>query len=279
MRKLPKPDLDYQEHFYNCISNKSPELRSRLESYFPRLVAASRRYETHANNVEFFKISSIGVGASMHSALTVLYRNQMAKKKASGRNVYDRIIISAGGQCPFCTHGTPKTLDHYLPQTDFPEFSVFPANLIPCCKDCNHEKGTHSAQNQFEQFIHPYFEDISQLQWLESKIDYSMENAPSFIFFVNESVEGLGSTLFARLKFQFKKLNLNKIYSIQAGNELTGIESHIRAVQEEGGANEVKSYLQSLARSRTEKNKNSWQAAMYRAMAIDDEFCVMNWSL
>lgn len=39
--------------------------------------------------------------------------------------------------CNYCSMDRPKTADHYLPKSKFAEFSILPANLIPCCGVCN----------------------------------------------------------------------------------------------------------------------------------------------
>ncbi|WP_180132192.1 HNH endonuclease [Acinetobacter sp. YH12057] len=54
--------------------------------------------------------------------------------------------------CPYC--GDPKkpdTLDHFIPKDDWPEFSIFPNNLVPQCRECTPIKGTK------------YFCDISNI--------------------------------------------------------------------------------------------------------------------
>lgn len=42
--------------------------------------------------------------------------------------------------CPICEVNTANTLDHYIPQTDYPLYVVHPRNLIPCCSECNGHK-------------------------------------------------------------------------------------------------------------------------------------------
>ncbi|MEZ8448970.1 hypothetical protein AB6C93_24405 [Vibrio splendidus] len=45
-------------------------------------------------------------------------------------------------ECPFCGNPvSPNTLDHFIPKNDWPEFSIFPNNLIPQCRDCAPIKG------------------------------------------------------------------------------------------------------------------------------------------
>jgi len=65
--------------------------------------------------------------------------------------------------CPMCGSPTTGTLDHYLPRDAFPEFSVFPSNLVPACGLCNSGakgkifKGTVAL----ERFLHPYFDTVA----------------------------------------------------------------------------------------------------------------------
>lgn len=42
--------------------------------------------------------------------------------------------------CPICEVNTANTLDHYIPQTEYPLYVVHPRNLIPCCSECNGHK-------------------------------------------------------------------------------------------------------------------------------------------
>ncbi len=47
------------------------------------------------------------------------------------------------GTCPLCKTTIPSTFDHYLPISFFPEFSIHPLNLIPCCSTCNTTKNNN----------------------------------------------------------------------------------------------------------------------------------------
>lgn len=78
--------------------------------------------------------------------------------------------------CPACGEdGTPNTLDHYLPKTYFPEFSIHLRNLIPMCDICQGIKlETYVDTNGFRKYLHPYFDIISQpLVWINIFPPYS----------------------------------------------------------------------------------------------------------
>lgn len=81
---------------------------------------------------------------------------------------YDKIKISINA-CPYCGFGEISEIDHFLPKSIYPEFSVFYFNLVPSCHICNSKKG-----NKKNICIHPYFEDIKDIDkmlWAEFKLE------------------------------------------------------------------------------------------------------------
>lgn len=60
--------------------------------------------------------------------------------------------------CPMCGSMHSGTLDHYLPKSGFPNFSVFSMNLIPACNCNSKRKETLTGTNAHERVLHPYFD-------------------------------------------------------------------------------------------------------------------------
>ncbi|HBR0026519.1 HNH endonuclease [Klebsiella aerogenes] len=71
--------------------------------------------------------------------------------------------------CPYCGNPMiPDTLDHFIPKGKWPEFSIFPNNLIPQCRGCAPVKGEsyYCAENNLVMFIHPiYFNFIENFRF------------------------------------------------------------------------------------------------------------------
>lgn len=62
--------------------------------------------------------------------------------------------------CPYCGNSMiPDTLDHFIPKGKWPEFSIFPNNLVPQCRGCAPVKGEHyyCIENNLAMFIHPIY--------------------------------------------------------------------------------------------------------------------------
>ncbi len=65
-----------------------------------------------------------------------------------------------GELCSYCGSPGCGTLDHYYPKKLFPQFSIIPDNLVPCCYRCNKVKGEIFPITKDQRIIHPYFDDF-----------------------------------------------------------------------------------------------------------------------
>lgn len=74
--------------------------------------------------------------------------------------------------CPACGEdGTPNTLDHYLPKSSFPDFSVTAVNLSPMCDKCQGKKLEQVLSDDGERlFLHPYFDSFLDQQVIKLRI-------------------------------------------------------------------------------------------------------------
>ncbi len=61
--------------------------------------------------------------------------------------------------CPMCGSLKSWNIDHYLPQSTHPDWSLFSLNLIPSC-DCNLKRGNRLIGPGNERILHPYFDLI-----------------------------------------------------------------------------------------------------------------------
>ncbi|ART81544.1 hypothetical protein CBP31_01950 [Oceanisphaera profunda] len=61
--------------------------------------------------------------------------------------------------CPLCGSLKTATLDHFLPQADYPEWIIYSKNLIPAC-DCNSKRSNNvKGVNDRQRVLHPYYDD------------------------------------------------------------------------------------------------------------------------
>lgn len=85
-------------------------------------------------------------------------------------------------ECPSCGYPTePDTLDHFLPKEDWPEYAIFPNNLVPQCRGCAPVKGQryYCTTENSALFLNPIYSDA--LASVQFKIDVILDNGkPKF---------------------------------------------------------------------------------------------------
>ncbi|MCI1024771.1 hypothetical protein HWD96_21335 [Pseudomonas putida] len=167
--------------------------------------------------------------------------------------------------CPVCGElGRPRTLDHCLPKTTYPEFAANLFNLVPACDWCQGEKlvdyknaaGTRS-------FLHPYYDDVNQplysikLQapYLTPVISFEISNDLTLDLknLVASHLEGIG--FWERFKEYFESSYLNIIR----------MASETRA----GGKVTVTTAIENGYSLEIGKGINSWDAVVYRSLLAD----------
>lgn len=273
MRKLPKPNDNSKEVFLECISNiRKREFKERLELCADEIADAINDYDDKKNNNRLHRIHSADSisGIVSNEEMKRLYNNKFVGKKGPGRKYYDKLISSAkNGVCPICGHREVSTLDHYLSKMKYPLFAVALINLIPACKDCNFTKGEYEFNDEKYATLHPYYDEIDNVIWLNAKL-----NEGDDIVFIFEVLrpEEWNDLLYERVKNHFKTFNLNKLYSVQAAVEFEGIKRMLIKIYQRSGVEEIRGYLKECLESHEYVNLNSWKCGMYRALIKSDWF-------
>lgn len=273
MRKLNKPTDYAGDVFIDCIETvRNPNLKARLIATKNLVIDAATEFEEKVTTGKMYTVvrESLINGNVTAKELETLY-DRMVRKGTLGRKIYDKLIIASSlGICPLCSHREVTQIDHYLPKSKYPRLSVVPINLIPSCSDCNKSKLNNYPQKADEETLHPYFDDVEDDRWLNANIIHTI---PPTIEFEVISPENWSQLLHERVKYHFSSLSLNKLYSIQAAVELVQINHSLKNIYATAGMLGVKNYLVQGRESRSHANINSWQTAMYNAMAEDSWFC------
>jgi hypothetical protein len=121
-----------------------------------------------------------------------------------------------------------------------------------------------------DQTLHPYFDDVSNEQWLFAEV---LEDAPAFFKFFVCPPEDWEEILKARVKKHFKAFELNSLYVSQSGAHLADIRLQLGTLLDKVGLEDVRQHLLKGFESRYANHANSWQTAMYKAMADSNWFC------
>lgn len=269
MHSIKKPSMEYiEEHLKQCIS-KLRSCKEKTLSLVPNIISKSKAYEEKAQLNQLYELTPIILENDLieNKIFSKLYKNQMVNIKGCANILYNKLKSAAPfGKCPYCSQQDVQELDHFLPKTNlgYPELSIIPINLVPICSRCNLKKHEFIPNEPTSQFIHPYYIDtIDTIRWLYAKIDFGIDNEPTFIFYINCPDE-IETDIAASINFQFEKLQLGELYSKNAANEYLGRKKSI--INTSLPINVLKKLLLEQAQSYEAYRINSWEAAMYYAL-------------
>jgi len=268
---LEIPIEDALEVFQTCNSKLTDEsLKKRLKKIEGRIVKAAAEYRTKATAKKLFELKPVhDVGRVKNAELKSVYTARFAQKGSPGRDIYNRIKNAPShSRCPLCCQRTVGTLDHYLPKSTFPLYSVLPINLIPACIDCNKIKSSKVPTKASEQTIHPYFDNFEDDRWLSAS---HKESNPYTVSFSTKPPNSWPSTSKKRLSIHFQTFQLGILYSSHAAAEIDGIIPRLKKINQ-AGAGGVKAHLHEEFLSRSKARNNSWQAALYKELSTNKWF-------
>lgn len=274
MRPLPKPNFDGQTTYQTCRESvRDPGLAARLESVTPQIVLAAQTYAVSGDAGTLFSIlpSNDIEGVVTTDEMRALYKGAMSRSRARGRPIYDAIRAGAiGGICPLCGQRDASTLDHYLPQSKHPTLTVLPLNLVPACSDCNKAKRDIQPREFGEQTLHPYFDRLPAEAWLHATV---VPGERVVVRYAAEAPNSWHEAWRARVKRHFDTFELGRLYGTHAASELVNIRYGLMSIGPTLGAEGIRGHLAVQAESRRQAFINSWQSALYAALAGSEWFC------
>lgn len=176
-------------------------------------------------------------------------------------------------RCQYCCGVCEATTwDHYLPKEIFPEFSVYPPNLVPCCSDCNSRRDPwlyERHRGNRRSTIHFYYDRFDpSWELIKVTFEFDQSGAPEPEF---QLVTGVRSkTPFGRLFARHcRKLGLFARLRRASVTWMANIERDIAKWFSRGyDVPQVAFELDQIARARTfDHGANYIEAVLYRAVA------------
>lgn len=272
MRRLTVPPYAARNTLDLCIKSiRDKTLTAKLSAVAEEICEAETLYKNQSVLQQWFSIpQSLGVGDLSVEDMKRVYKNTFAKS-AGTRNIYDYIKkLPVNDICPLCGQRTVGALDHYLAQSLHSALVVTPINLVPACNDCNKAKLDVQPIDAVEQTLHPYYDNVDYKRWLYATVE---ETHPATLRFFPDPPEDWGATLQQRIVNHFERFRLGSLYASHAGVELSNIQFGLRRIAEKGTSDQIRTELINRAQSAEAAQLNSWQTAMYHALAQSDWFC------
>lgn len=261
--------------FLDCVARvQNVATRTKLTGVSNLIGQHEKDFDTAGKAGQLFKTRPHDdVGSVTKAEMIMVYEDQLVPQASRGRVYYDEIMELAAGKCPLCAHRDPSSLDHYLPKTKFPGLAVCPKNLLPACSICNKGKLAKVSSCESKQTLNPYYDNVDKEIWLVAKLNDALPIVVEFSVAKKISPTAMSSMTARRLRHHFAEFKLARLYSSQAVSELADIQLRITNLLDQCGAAEVHAHLAEEAASRTAAAKNSWRAALYRALSTSRWYC------
>lgn len=272
---LPAMDDDDARTYRRCIRHRNARTRSLLSALARDIENAYEAYQAARGNPRL--LAPLACSKDSEEALRTNFTLLNAGKPLA--DVRDILMRRArAGQsdqdnqkCPMCGRANIASLDHYLPQSRYPEFAILSMNLVPVCGECNRLKGNECGDGTGGRFLHAYFDFLPSQPVLFARV--SVTRRVTLAFELRKPPD-MDQDLFECLEFQFERLQLALHFRRDAVDELSDRREALATWFEFGAAEAVSRYLKIEADSaEKQRGVHYWRTALLRGVQRSIEFC------
>ena len=120
--------------------------------------------------------------------------------------------------CPICEVNLVQTMDHFIPQEQFPLYVVHPKNLIPSCQTCNQHKSAKTLDGSGRRhYWNAYLDAVPVERFLYCSIT-EKNGLPYATFELQQG--NIDNRIFTLLKNTMKEQHVLKTYEAGSGREI-----------------------------------------------------------
>lgn len=268
MKSSVLPAIIEPENFKTFIKYRKGDVRINLLNVQKKVRYYYQHYNSHDKSIQ--KIQPDRLIGSEKDTMIDVYESYTSKAIVAYRNtLFDHIP-----KCPYCGLNETEHLDHYLPKSQFSEYSLFTNNLIPCCSKCN---STYKKMGYKEGgdriYFHPYIDSINDYEVLRLSIRW-LDGVILMNFGINQS-SGLDSVTTQVMKKHFKHLKLGMRYLKYGSTYLSDMKPVFNdAYGSSADVTSLKLALESKYRDALHQfGQNHWTTALLKNLKSNDEFC------
>jgi hypothetical protein len=270
MRYVPPPPLANLPTLAEIEVSCKPQVRATIAHLRQQLLAAYATYEL-ARPHTLHQLLPINLGPAERETLDLVFSRRYGRFRELWLGLTDHFEGTGESTCPYCNFGEQWEHDHYLPKSAFPEFTLYPRNLIPICKVCNGKKLARYQENGLRLFMHLFSELNGIVDFLRAHVDY--ESRIRVVFSLRRPAT-LTPAQFAVLEQHFDKLDLANRYARNASTLLAKLVRQFRTLENLAlGHNHLRRRLNQMAIDRAAVSPpNHWEAVLMKTLAASDDF-------
>lgn len=272
MNNIAKPLFKTKDVFNDCVGSvNNAKLKSDYLNCLDEIQIAEKEFILKAPKWQLYQIiqKNLIFGSISKKQMNILYTYRMVSNKMPGYKYYNKIKISSrNGRCPLCSVRIVSTLDHFLPKSKYPIYSITPVNLVPACSTCNSNKKTSFPTSESDQTLHPYYDNVENESWIKCSI---IQSLPISLNYEVKCPDYWSVNKKMRVKSHFDSYNINELFSSHANEELRGLKVQLQKLYNLE-PDLLFEHIKDSYESRLSLGVNSWQACMYYALLKNDWF-------
>ena len=269
MYSLTAPTRNYLQDFDDVVARRRLHTRILLQHCRKDIENAYTDYQMRSGNDRYLRPIPVTEAVS-----TALKGNYAALSKGNHYAfLRDAILGSAHfDACPYCNIAPVDTLDHVLPKSTYPEFSILALNLVPACSLCNLKKGGACFIKSGTKIMHPYFVHMPTDPILFADVFVDHKAVTWSFYLQNNGV--IANVEFSAIETLFSLLDLaDRFHGFSVGDIMDRV-GHFDVMYQSGGTVALREYLEQESNSsQHNRGANYWKTAILRALAESDSFC------
>ena len=272
LKPYSEDSKDCFEVYKEAVKNKRKDkeillnIQNDIESQFDI-------YSGKFRDKKLYEVISLTFSAPEKNALINLYDfNAAVIKKIKGK-ILDSQIATINNTCQYCTLNSVNTLDHFIPKQSFPEFSINPLNLFPCCSECNSKKSNlWLDSNHHHLFLNLYLDELPNKRYLMANFDFQ-DDIP-IVTFSLDNPENIDNRTYKIIESHFSRLDLLRRMRERSNEEITNIINTIRGYYNlNSDIDTIKSVITKIEEDNKEAyGYNYWKSVLKLSIIEKDEF-------
>ena len=255
------------------LNKRDADLVARLRALDEQISTQFDAHEQQSSTNTLEGINSLDLPQESKVELMSLYKSKNRLILELKNEIVTNHANRVSNTCQYCTINSIGPMDHIIPKAEFPEFSVHPKNLFPCCSQCNEYKSNTWLRSNQRQFLNLYLDVLPQIQYLFVEVQMDVEGVSQVNFFLSNQGEQVSESLFAVIQNHYDNLHLLNRFATESNSEITNLRNSLISLPKRLTIEEVmSSVIESAERDRQYYGYNYWKSILKIALVNNENF-------
>lgn len=261
---------NFFHEFQEMVGRKTAEpAKSTLQALEPEIEKRYREYWRNRNHPEQVQPNN-GV-----LERTVIETESLEGAYSPGALIVERwetkLFNGKIPRCPYCQIEKATHWDHFLPDSLYPDFSVYQPNLIRTCGGCNNRKYANTVHPNRE-LIHPYFDPLDTVRFLHCDVGWAPTVTATFSIWPDTGQREFTPYLDNIVREHFQFFDLADVFEGEAAEAIGHLTNALRTRAEVDHVEPSRDFIEHYsahnltAAFREGKNENCWEVALWQAI-------------